>query len=75
MKLRLLLSSLLLLLAQVSLAQVRPPPFAGGIPGVSQMRAIEMQRHQVRTLLYREALEELRKNPRAADVPECIDLN
>ena len=71
MKLRLLLSSLLLLLAQVSLAQVRPPPFAGGIPGVSQMRAIEMQRHQVRTLLYREALEELRKNPRAADVPEC----
>jgi hypothetical protein len=71
MKLRLLLSASLLLLAQASLAQVRPPPFAGGIPGVSQMRAIEMQRHQVRTLLYREALEELRKNPKAADVPEC----
>jgi uncharacterized caspase-like protein len=30
-----------------------------------------MQHHQARTLLYREALEELRKNPAAADVPEC----
>ena len=50
---------------------VRMPPFSGGIPGKSQMQAIEMQRHQARTLLYREALDELRKNPAAADVPAC----
>ncbi len=52
-------------------AQMRPPAFMGGIPGLNQMRAIDMQRHQARTLLYREALEELRRNPKAADVPEC----
>ncbi len=50
---------------------VRLPPFAGGIPGVAQFQAIQMQRHQARTLLYREALEELRRNPAAADVAEC----
>ncbi|MDO8932790.1 MAG: caspase family protein [Rhodocyclaceae bacterium] len=50
---------------------VRPPAFIGGIPGMAQFQAIQMQRHQARTLLYREALEELRKNPAAADVPEC----
>jgi len=50
---------------------VRMPPFSGGIPGRAQVQAIEMQRHQARTLLYREALEELRRNPAAADVPEC----
>lgn len=50
---------------------VRMPPFSGGIPGRAQVQAIEMQRHQARTLLYREALEELRKNPAAADVPAC----
>lgn len=52
-------------------AQFRPPAFFGGIPGATQFQAIQMQRHQARTLLYREALEELRKNPAAADVPEC----
>lgn len=52
-------------------AQIRPPAFIGGIPGKAQFQAIQMQRHQARTLLYREALEELRKNPAAADVPEC----
>lgn len=52
-------------------AQMRMPPFSGGIPGKSQVQAIEMQRHQARTLLYREALDELRKNPAAADVPGC----
>lgn len=66
---------LLLLLALLqslpALAQMRPMPFSGGIPGMSQFQAIQMQRHQARTLLYREALEELRKNPAAADVPEC----
>ena len=51
------------------------PPFVGGVPGLSNMRAIEMQRHQARTLLYREALEELRRNPAAADAPECPDEN
>lgn len=48
-----------------------PPAFMGGPPGMMQMQAITMQRHQARTLLYREALEELRKNPQAADVPTC----
>lgn len=48
-----------------------PPPFFGGVPGAAQFGAIQMQRHQARTLLYREALEELRRNPAAADVPEC----
>ena len=58
--------------AQAALAQpFRPPPFIGGVPGMSQMQAIQMQRQQSRTLLYREALEELRKNPRAADYTQC----
>jgi Caspase domain len=58
--------------AQPAFAQVfRPPPFVGGVPGMSQMQAIQMQRQQSRTLLYREALEELRKNPRAADYAPC----
>jgi hypothetical protein len=50
---------------------MRPPAFLGGIPGRAQFQAIQLQRHQARTLLYREALEELRKNPHAADVPDC----
>ena len=62
----------LLIAADFATAQMmRPPPFAGGIPGMAQFQAIQMQRHQARTLLYREALEELRKNPAAADLPEC----
>jgi uncharacterized caspase-like protein len=48
-----------------------PPPFATGIPGQFQMQAIEQQRHQARTLLYREALEEIRRNPTVVDVREC----
>jgi len=52
-------------------AQMRPPAFLGGIPGKAQFQAIQMQRHQARTLLYREALEELRGNPAAADLPAC----
>lgn len=40
-------------------------------PILNTFAAIQMQRHQSRTQLYREALEELRKNPQAADVPEC----
>jgi hypothetical protein len=52
-------------------AQMRPPAFIGGAPGLAQSRAIFMQRHQARTLLYREALEELRKNPTVADLPPC----
>jgi len=71
---RLVLLSFLALVTAVGPASAqgfRPPPFIGGIPGVAQMQAIALQRHQARTLLYREALEELRKNPQAADVPEC----
>jgi hypothetical protein len=57
--------------AQGRSPQMRPPAFFGGPPGVAQFQAIQIQRHQARTLLYREALEELSKNPAAADVPEC----
>jgi len=71
MKLYSLLLAVSLLATGHSAAQVRPPAFMGGVPGLNQMRAIDMQRHQARTLLYREALEELRKNPKAADVPDC----
>jgi hypothetical protein len=60
-----------LLITDPALAQFRPPAFAGGIPGRAQFQAIVMQRHQARTLLYQEALAELRRNPAAADVPEC----
>lgn len=48
-----------------------PPMFMGGPPGFAQFQALSLQRHQARTLLYREALEELRRNPQAADVPIC----
>lgn len=71
-KLKISLAALLCgLAAGTALAQMRPPAFIGGVPGRAQFQAIQMQRHQARTLLYREALEELRKNPAAADVPEC----
>lgn len=53
-------------------AQMMRPPVIT-MPGMMQMRAIVMQRHQARTLLYREALDELRRNPRAADVAECAN--
>lgn len=57
-----------------ALAQAfRPPPFIAGIPGKAQMQAVEIQRHQARTLLYREAIEELRRNPAVADVGDCVD--
>jgi hypothetical protein len=68
---RLLLTLVLLTSTCVAQAQMRPPAFMSGPPGVSQMRSILMQRHQARTLLYRESLEELRKNPAAADLPTC----
>lgn len=58
------------LLASTALGQM-PPMFFGGPPGMAQFQAMTLQRHQARTLLYREALEELRKNPQAADVPVC----
>lgn len=51
----------------------RPPPFIAGIPGKAQFQAIEIQRHQARTLLYREAIEELRRNPAVVDVRDCAD--
>jgi uncharacterized caspase-like protein len=58
-----------------ALAELRPPPFAGGIPGRIQMQSIETQRHQARTLLYREALEELRRKPQIVDVRECTSAD
>lgn len=69
LRLLFMLATLPLSVAQAQM--VRPPSFAGGVPGVAQLQAITNQRHQMRTLLYREALAELRKNPQAADVPEC----
>jgi len=62
-----------IMLADTAMAQrMSPlPAFSGGVPGLAQTQAIAMQRHQARTLLYQEALEELRKNPNAADVPLC----
>ncbi|MGE5492008.1 MAG: caspase family protein [Actinomycetota bacterium] len=47
------------------------PMIGNMMPGMAQFQSIELQRHQARTLLYREALEELRKNPKAADLAEC----
>lgn len=74
MTLRSPLATLLLAwLLSPALAQMpmRPPAFFAGVPGVVQMQSIVLQRHQARTLLYREALEELKKNPAAADVRPC----
>ena len=69
------LALLLILLSfqpfDASAQMMRSPAFIGGIPGRSISSAIFTQRHQARTLLYREALEELRKNPQAADLPVC----
>ncbi|MBK5915652.1 caspase family protein [Rhodocyclus purpureus] len=62
---------LLFFASAVHAQMMRPPAFAGGVPGMAQFQALTVQRHQARTLLYREALEELRRNPAAADVPEC----
>ncbi|MCK9283907.1 MAG: caspase family protein [Rhodocyclaceae bacterium] len=70
-KLILAITALGLVADAVAQMPMRPPAFIGGIPGMTQMQSIFTQRHQTRTALYREALEELRKNPQAADVPEC----
>jgi hypothetical protein len=67
----LLVVAALLWSAAASAQGFRPPPFAAGVPGRAQMQAVEMQRHQARTLLYREALEEIRRNPKVVDVREC----
>lgn len=61
----------LLYCASLSAQVFRPPPFMAGVPGRAQVQAIEMQRHQARTLLYREALEELRRNPKVVEVRDC----
>jgi len=57
-------------LANPSSAQ-RLPPMMSAAPQLVQMQAVFLRRHQERTQLYREALEELKKNPRAADYREC----
>lgn len=51
----------------------RPPPFFAGVPGMAQMQSLDIQRHQARTLRYREALEEIRRNPQVVDVRECAE--
>lgn len=61
----------LLNLSPAPAAPMLPPPFLGGPPGAAQLRALVVQRHQARTLLYREALEELRRNPAIVDVRDC----
>lgn len=69
---RTLLMAVFAYLPALSSAQIfQPPPFAAGIPGSAQMQAIAIQQHQARTLLYREAIEELRRNPKVVDVREC----
>lgn len=47
------------------------PMIGNMMPGVAQFQSVEVQRHQARTLLYREALDELRKNPEVTDIPDC----
>ena len=69
---KLLLAFIGLTLLQCAHAQgFRPPAFIGGVPGMSQMQGLQTARQNARTLLYREALEELRKNPKAADYAPC----
>ena len=65
----------LLLSGSVAAQGFSLPPFAGGIPGAGQWQAITQQRHLSRTQMYQEALEELRRNPRAAEVPACAADN
>ena len=62
-----------LLPAAPALAQRPPslPPTVTVAPQLAQMQAVLVRRHQERTRLYREALEELKKNPRAADYGQC----
>lgn len=61
------------LAAAPAAAQPRIPnlPMIGAQPQLLQLQAIQQRRHQARTQLYREALDELRANPRAADYAEC----
>lgn len=66
-----LFASLLLLGSTTQAQMMRPMMMPGAIPGMAQFQAIQTSRHQARTLLYREALEELKKNPRAADLADC----
>jgi len=49
----------------------RLPPGAAVAPQLAQMQAVLVRQHQARTQLYREALEELKKNPKAADYADC----
>lgn len=53
-----------------------PPPavlpnFTGKVATVTKIYPIVEQRHQALTMLYREALDVLRQDPAAADIPEC----
>lgn len=68
-----LLLSRLALINSAAHAQMmmRPPAFSAGVPGMAQFDAMRVARHQARTLLYRKALEELERNPEAANLPEC----
>lgn len=76
MRIRIVLAAVATAFSMTAVAQgFRPRPFVGGIPGRAQTQAIEMQRHQARTLLYREALEELRRNPAVVDVRECTEAH
>lgn len=61
------------LLAATPAAAQRPPslPMISPASQLMQLQAIAQRRHQARTQLYRDALEELKRNPRAADYAEC----
>lgn len=73
-KLSLIFTTLLLLASLTHAAPqfgLRPPSFINGMPGRVQMQSIVQQRHQTKTLLYRKAIAELRRNPKIADIPQC----
>jgi len=54
-----------------SIQQQDTKPASTGKPNMEALAAMISQRHQQRTELYQKALEELRQNPAAADVPDC----
>jgi uncharacterized caspase-like protein len=58
-------------LLALPVAAQRMPPMMTVAPQLAQLQALDLRRHQARTLLYKEALEELKRNPRAADYRPC----
>lgn len=73
---RLVLHSILvamLWLAGVTPSHAQRPmiPMLQSAPALNQLQAIQTARRQARTILYREALDELRRDPLAAELSPC----